>query len=166
MKRPWVVGRSRAAGAAALPHEKGAWEVGLLVAVVLWGSTIASGPSWRPGSLIPMACEFPEESAARGGWTFEVRCPSQPASGKPLRGPVPLLFGLPLDLNTADVRALESLPGIGPSRAGAIAAARCVERLGDLASLARIPGIGPRTVEGLEGWAVIQAAPKCAGVPP
>jgi len=71
-----------------------------------------------------------------------------PSSAPPPTGAARLLWGLPLDLNREDVRALEALPGIGPARARAIAAARPYCRPADLA---RVPGIGPLTLERLAG---------------
>ncbi len=59
-----------------------------------------------------------------------------------------LVFGLPIDLNTASSAALQSIPGIGKSRAEAIISDRAVQ--GDFASieaLQRVSGIGPVTVE-------------------
>ena len=59
-----------------------------------------------------------------------------------------LVFGLPIDLNTASRAALQSIPGIGPSRAAAIIDERTAG--GEFASvedLQRVAGIGPATVE-------------------
>jgi len=71
--------------------------------------------------------------------------------GNELRGPARLLFGLALDANTADAAALESLPGIGPGRAGAIVAARERAPFRRLEDRLTVPGIGPRTLAGLAG---------------
>jgi len=57
-----------------------------------------------------------------------------------------------VDLNLAGPEELARLPGIGPSRAGAIVAWRA--RYGPfrgVEDLVRVPGIGPKTVEGLRG---------------
>lgn len=74
------------------------------------------------------------------------------ALGGPASAPAPcqtgLLCGRPVDLNRADPTILEQLPGIGPGRARAIAAARPFARVEDLG---RVPGIGPRTLERLRG---------------
>ena len=72
----------------------------------------------------------------------------RPASPPPASGAARLLWGLPLDLNHEEPRTLETLPGIGPRRAQAIAAARPFCRLADLA---RVPGIGPATLRRLAG---------------
>lgn len=58
--------------------------------------------------------------------------------------------GLPVDLNTATVEQLESLPGVGPATASAIVDDR--DRNGPFSSvddLERVPGIGPAKLEAL-----------------
>ncbi len=58
----------------------------------------------------------------------------------------------PIDVNVADVRALDELPGVGPATAAAIVAER--EQHGPFASvddLLRVPGIGPAKLERLRG---------------
>lgn len=63
--------------------------------------------------------------------------------------------GLPVDVNTADARALEQLPGVGPATAQAIVAER--ERNGPFVSfgdLDRVPGIGPAKLAALDGLVV------------
>jgi competence protein ComEA len=57
-----------------------------------------------------------------------------------------------LDLNTADVAALDALPGVGPARARAIVGYR--EANGPfhaMQELARVPGIGPAALARLAG---------------
>lgn len=62
----------------------------------------------------------------------------------------------PIDLNTADARALERLPGVGPALAAKIIADREAKgpfrRVDDLD---RVSGIGPATVERLRAQAVV-----------
>lgn len=56
----------------------------------------------------------------------------------------------PLDINVADVRALDELPGVGPATAAAIVAER--EQHGPFVSvddLLRVPGIGPAKLDRL-----------------
>ncbi len=53
---------------------------------------------------------------------------------------------LRVNVNTATIEELETLPGIGPSLAGLIVAGRPYESVDDLE---RIKGIGPATVESL-----------------
>lgn len=60
-------------------------------------------------------------------------------AARPLIGPARRLFGLAIDLNRADASTLESLPGIGPSRAESIVAGRPYR---EVAELRRVPGIG------------------------
>jgi hypothetical protein len=52
------------------------------------------------------------------------------------------VLGLPVDVNSADVERLSSLPGIGPSRALDIVAARPIR---EIQALDAISGIGPAT---------------------
>jgi hypothetical protein len=100
----------------------------------------------------PADCPHPRELAAHDGWTTAVSCDQRPAVGGPLRGPVRLLFGEALDLNHSDVRALEALPAIGPSRAAAIVLTRSQRPIQSLRDLERVPGIGPGIASGLRGW--------------
>ena len=122
-------------------------EAALLVGALLF--VCSRGDPEPPGP-----CRGPLEHRARAGWTVEVRCGGdlQPTR-RALRGPARLLFGQTLDLNRADVRSMESLPGIGPRRAHAIGLVRCQRAFESLADLERVPGIGPRTVSRLLGWA-------------
>ncbi len=54
----------------------------------------------------------------------------------------------PIDLNTATVRELEILPGIGPTLATAIVSYRSDNGpFGTVADLEGVPGIGPKTLE-------------------
>lgn len=56
----------------------------------------------------------------------------------------------PIDLNTADETALDSLPGIGPSTAAAIVERRRqIGRFVTVDDLLDVPGIGPAKVEAL-----------------
>lgn len=99
------------------------------------------------------SCEFPHEIAFEGDWTTDVGCDGSVAmDARQLRGPARLLFGLTLDLNHADPRALEVLPQIGPGRAAAIVRAREGAVFTSVADLARVRGIGAKTIEGLSGW--------------
>lgn len=84
----------------------------------------------------------------------------RPVSAPPRSGAARLLWGLPLDLNHEDERALAALPGIGPSRARAIAAARPFCRPSDLA---RVPGIGPVTLRRLAGQVAASGSKEACG---
>jgi competence protein ComEA len=84
----------------------------------------------------------------------------RPAGSPPERGAARLLWDLPLDLNREDARTFEALPGIGPTRARAIAAARPFCRVSDLQ---RIPGIGPVTLGRLAKHVFVLARPAVCG---
>ena len=74
--------------------------------------------------------------------------------GAPLERPVPahgglrLLYAAPLDPNREPAPVLALLPGLGPTRAAAVAAGRPYCRLEDLL---RVRGIGPGTLRKLSG---------------
>jgi hypothetical protein len=101
------------------------------------------------------ACGAPREAAGREGHTTRVRCDGK---GPPLRGPARLLFGLRLDPNRADARALEALPGVGPVRAAAIVAERAARPFREVADLVRVAGIGPVTLRRIEPWLAVERA--------
>jgi competence protein ComEA len=66
-----------------------------------------------------------------------------------------LLDGGQVDPNTASLRLLESLPGIGPARAEAIVRERARQPFASTRALERVPGIGPRTREKLEPFLAV-----------
>lgn len=73
-----------------------------------------------------------------------------------------LVFGLPLDVNTASAEALDALPGIGPGLAAALVEERA--RGGPFAALEdleRVRGIGPATVERLRPF--VEVVPPAGG---
>jgi competence protein ComEA len=72
------------------------------------------------------------------------------------------LFGLPLDPNRASPASLETLPGIGPARAAAIARVRASSPFCEVADLERVPGIGPRTLQKLSGLLEVDRF-RCTG---
>jgi competence protein ComEA len=82
--------------------------------------------------------------------------------GAPLDGAARLLFGLPLDLNHADARALEVLPGIGPGRAQAILRERARAPFCRVEDLVRVRGLGPVLVARIAPFALASGAPGCA----
>jgi len=105
------------------------------------------------GPEIVAPCSEPTEHRGEAGHTLEVVC----EGGAPLRGPARLLYGLPLDLNRADARGFETLPGVGPVRAAAIVAERAQGRFESERDLLRVRGIGPRTLERLQGLVAVDA---------
>jgi hypothetical protein len=107
----------------------------------------------------PPACPDPVRAGAQGA-LVAVRCDGR---GVPLAGAATLLFGRALDVNRADARALEALPGIGARRAAAIVRARRAAPFCDVRELERVPGLGPATVARLLPLATTGRAPGCAG---
>jgi competence ComEA-like helix-hairpin-helix protein len=83
--------------------------------------------------------------------------PAQPAVPLPITaiqsgGPTIPTPATVLDLNTADVAALDALPGVGPARARAIVGYRQANGpFHALQELARVPGIGPAAMAKLAG---------------
>jgi len=126
-----------------------------LSAALLWLALPESAPD-------APVCARPAELASRDGWTLRARCAPQLGELAPVRGPARRLFGLPLDPNRASPASLETLPGIGPARAAAIAAARSSAPFCQISDLARVPGIGPRTLEKLSGLVEIDPI-SCTG---
>jgi competence protein ComEA len=78
----------------------------------------------------------------------------QPGPCPDPRGAAGLLCGRLLDLNAASPEALEVLPGIGPARARALAAAR---PFASVADVERVSGIGPALRERLQPF--VEVAP-------
>jgi competence ComEA-like helix-hairpin-helix protein len=70
--------------------------------------------------------------------------PTSAAPGRP-----PTTSSAPLDVNRAPAEDLERLPGIGPSLAARIVAARQERMFTTVDDLERVPGIGPATLQRL-----------------
>jgi hypothetical protein len=99
---------------------------------------------------------MPREAGAERGWTRVVVCSlPPPGGGRPVNGPVRWLYGQRIDLNRADARLLEALPGIGPARARDILAARRRRVFVDVGDLERVHGIGPRSLERLRPYVYV-----------
>jgi competence protein ComEA len=107
--------------------------------------TVSGAALWVAVALLCAVLPLPEQSPP-------------PEAAPPPSGAARLLWGLPLDLNREDVRTLEVLPGIGPTRARAIAAARPFCHPSELR---RIPGIGPVTLQRLAGRVAVFAPAFC-----
>ncbi len=111
----------------------------------------------------PKLCRNPMESAAVEQHTAAVRCQDPRARAGEIRGPARRLFGLPIELNCAGARTLESLKGIGSVRASRIVeerARRPFERVDDLL---RVHGIGPKTLENLRSVVAANAPTQIEG---
>ncbi len=107
------------------------------------------------GSSRRASCENPFEVSAVANWTRDVGCAEAPR-GPTLRGPARILFGQGLELNQANLAALQVLPGIGPVRAADIVRARQRRPFRSVEDLRAIHGIGPKTVERLAGWVSVE----------
>ncbi len=123
------------------------------------------------GSRDPLA-EAPAEN-----WTVRVICRTgfESAAGRRLkadrqsvlpldsvlRGPVRLLFGLPIDLRHADAETLMVLPGIGEVRARAILTLREEGRLNSVSDLLLVKGIGSKTLHGIASQVAIDYVDPC-----
>ena len=74
--------------------------------------------------------------------------------------------GAPVDLNTADLKALEALPGVGPATAKKIIAARPFKSVDDLS---KVKGMSKAKVEALKDKVIVgqekAAAPKAKPAP-
>ncbi len=83
----------------------------------------------------------------------------------------PFAMANPVDINSAGVSELDTLPGIGPSKAQAIVAYRGENGpFGSVAELDNVPGIGSATLEGLRdhvslGDGAIPAADAATNTP-
>ena len=102
-------------------------------------------------------CDNPVESAAAEQHTAVVRCQAPQTRAGEIRGPARRLFGLPIELNCAGARTLETLEGIGSVRARRIVeerARRAFERVDDLQ---RVHGIGPKTLGNLRWFVAANA---------
>lgn len=131
----------------------------LLLSGLAFLLTVALEPS-QAHSLKP--CEQVRETEAHEGWTRRVVCLSGESSGSDLRGPGRLLFGLRLDVNSADEGTLQSLPGVGPKRARAIVGGRCELGFSDLDDLDRLSGWGVKTVEKIRPFAIAGSEVRCS----
>lgn len=97
--------------------------------------------AWPRAAPEPSICPWP---MLRG--QAEIVCAGAGAGLPRLSGPARGLFGQPIDPNRADCLTLETLPGIGPSRASAILAERAHRAFTGLRDLERVRGLGPARV--------------------
>lgn len=91
----------------------------------------------------------------------KVLVPYQPADGDNTVDPAAVISGgQVVDLNLASQSQLESLPGIGPQRAGDIIAYRQANGpFTAIEQIMNVPGIGPATFERLKLYLVVGSAP-------
>jgi len=105
------------------------------------------------GSAAPAAPAAIKETGKKGEAVPKTKA-KEPKAAEP--GP-----GAPVDLNTADLKALEALPGVGPATAKKIIAARPFKSLDDLS---KVKGMSKAKVEALKDKVVVgqekAAAPK------
>ena len=81
----------------------------------------------------------------------------QPGAAKPAKeAKAPPAPGTPVDLNTADLKALEALPGVGPATAKKIIAARPFQSVDDLS---KIKGMTKTKLAALKDKVTVGAAP-------
>lgn len=150
-----VTGRPVASDASRWRSQGGVWTLAALWALLL----VAAHGEPHPAVEGAAGCVHPRELVAERGWTRAVTCAPRPGGGHPLRGPARWLFGRRIDLNRADARLLEALPGIGPSRARAIVEERRRGTFDSVDALTRVRGIGARTVERLRPWLKVSPPP-------
>ncbi|SDT09837.1 competence protein ComEA [Brevibacterium sandarakinum] len=112
---------------------------------------------------IPVRGETPEpagrgdstagaSSAAGGDGAGSAADSAAGASGSAAADPNP---GAKVDLNTADLTALQTLPGVGPVTAEAIIAHREEQPFAKVEDLLLVQGIGPKTFESLKDLVVV-----------
>ncbi len=86
----------------------------------------------------------------------------QPGAAKPAKeAKAPPAPTTPVDLNTADLKALEALPGVGPATAKKIIAARPFQSVDDLS---KIKGMTKTKIAALKDKVTVGAAPLAAPV--
>jgi len=82
--------------------------------------------------------------------------PAAPPRGTPVGTSSPSAASPgPIDVNRADLDALQALPGIGPAIAERILVARREQPFTSVDDLVRVSGIGPATVERLRPYATV-----------
>lgn len=118
---------------------------------------LACAVLWIPRGDASQPCARPGVAPGAGA-LVAVSCAG---AGEPIEGAARMLFGLPLDLNRADARTLEALPGIGPARAQAIVRERARAPFCSVGDLARVRGVGPVLVARVAGFVQASGAPGC-----
>jgi len=70
--------------------------------------------------------------------------------------PTPVDIKFPININTADQRALEALPGVGPVTAEKIITYRQEQPFKVVEEIQNVPGIGPATFEKIQALIVVE----------
>ena len=128
------------------------------------------------GLPLPFQTSFarPADPCRAGVWVMDqsaspnsARCArGTPGPREERMGGAPgLLFGRPLDVNTAAPHDLTAIPGIGPARAEAIADARRHAPYTSLDDVTRARGVGPGTIARIEAWVTVLGAPAAPRSP-
>ena len=123
-------------------------------------SSLAVGGALAPAT--PAAAKKEKSSAKVTGKKGEA-APGTKAKEVKAAAPV---SGAPVDLNTADLKALEALPGVGPATAKKIIAARPFKSVDDLS---KVKGMSKAKLEALKDKVIVAqekaAAPKVMPAP-
>lgn len=142
--------------------------VGALTVLALLGGRVRPSPSVSAEQMAAADLALASTAIARA----VVHAPPEPSCGEGNHGPsCGAAAGVTADgkviLNVASAETLDTLPGIGSSRALAIVALR--EKLGRfkrIEDLLRVRGIGRRSLDKLRPLVVLDAAPPATGAPP
>lgn len=115
--------------------------LGLTLAAIIWGPVLLRPFGYTPAVDL-RTLHLPENP--------------HPAKVRPSAPPARIAKGRPanpVDINHADITALQTLPGIGPTLAGRIVAYREAHgAFQEVDALMEVEGIGPKRFEKLKPW--------------